>query len=296
MKERLYRSLLYVPGHRGDLLAKSLKGEADIIVLDLEDSVPAEHKDEARRNIGLIQGEVKAAGKVLAVRINSLPEMIVTDIESIVSCGVDTIVVPKVDEEGQIHQLVGHLATSLGDSSKSMAIVAMIESPKGLHNAKTIAASHPWVKALNLGTEDFALEMGMEPSWDSLLYPSQQVLLAAKAAGKLALGYSGSIAEFRNIDLFTSIVERSAKLGFDGGFAIHPKQIGPLNSAFSPKKTEIELAHKIVVAFEEALQRGDGAVNVEGKMVDRPVAIRAQVMLDKAQQIAQRNQQHDLVS
>ena len=296
MKDNLFRSLLYVPGHREDLLTKSMKGDADIVVLDLEDSVPFKLKNEARKNINGFNLEALRVGKSLAVRINSIPEMIPVDIESIVRAGVNIIVAPKVDEVEHVNVLVNQISKSLGGRDKDISIIAMIESPKGIYNANAIAHSHPWVVALNLGTEDFSLEMGMEPSWDSLLYPSQQIILAAKAAGKLALGYSGSIAEFQDINLFSSIVNKSAKLGFDGGFAIHPKQIAPLNTAFSPKESDIALAQRIVSAFDEAMQQGNGAVSVDGKMVDRPVAIRAQVILERARKIASKESSHELVS
>lgn len=295
MRENLFRSLLYVPGHRADLLSKAMKGEADIIVLDLEDSVPIDLKDHARNNIAQFQLEASKAGKSLAVRINSDLDLIAADVESIGQTKVDIIVAPKVDEAEQVATLVELFLEQQDDNKKSLSIIAMIESPTGLFNATAIAHSHPWVVALNLGTEDFSLEMGMEPSWESLLYPSQQLLLAAKSAGKLALGYSGSIANFRDLSQFTSIVERSAKLGFDGGFAIHPKQIQPLNNAFSPKDSEIEFAQRVVEAFDQAMLSGTGAVSVDGKMVDLPVANRAKVVLARAQQIAKKRSAHTLV-
>lgn len=131
-----------------------------------------------------------------------------------------------------------------------------------------------------MGTEDLSFDMEMSPCWDALLVPSMQVNIACKAAGIDALGYVGSIAEFRDIAAFETCVQRSVPLGFSGGFAIHPAQVEVLNRAFSPDPAQVELAGRIVEAYGRAKQEGIGAIAVDGKMIDLPVALRAEKLLD----------------
>ena len=119
----------------------------------------------------------------------------------------------------------------------------------------------------------------MEPEWDGLLNPSQQIVLAARAAGKIPLGYAGSIARYNDLEAFGAIAKRSARLGFEGGFAIHPAQVSLLNEAFTPSENAIFQARRIVSAFEESLSKGLGAVSLDNKMIDLPVVERARRLL-----------------
>ncbi|MBV7394098.1 HpcH/HpaI aldolase/citrate lyase family protein [Mameliella sediminis] len=280
--EMLWRSLLYTPGHQPALAAKAARSAADVVILDLEDAVPPDAKALARKCILESAPVLAAAGKEVAVRINSPAEMQRADLAAAVAAGADIVIVPKVESAAQIRDIADQLA-ALEPPGRHTALIALIETPLGLHEARSIALAHPRLRAINLGTEDFAREMGMEPDWDSLLYPSQQVAIAAKAAGIAALGYAGSIAGFRDIDAFAKMLKKSSRLGFEGGFAIHPSQLAPLNAAFSPGDAEIALAREIVARFEEARAQGVGAISVQGRMVDLPVAQRAEAQLRRAE-------------
>ena len=277
----LWRSLLYTPGHQPGLAVKAARSAADVVILDLEDAVPPDAKELARKMI-LESAPVLAAGhKEIAVRINAVCEAQDADLAAAVGAGADIIILPKIESAGQVRAIANRLS-GIEASGKETALIALIETPKGLHDAGAIALSHPRLRAINLGTEDFSREMGMDPDWDSLLFPSQQVAIAAKAAGIVPLGYAGSITEFRDIDAFDKVLKKSARLGFEGGFAIHPAQITPLNAAFSPSEADVADAEEVVSRFREATASGLGAVSVRGRMVDLPVAIRAEAKLRRA--------------
>lgn len=285
VSQYLWRSLLYTPGHLIKFAQKAAGGEADVVILDLEDAVPDDCKETARGQLVESAGILRAVGKEVAVRINSREEHRDVDLLAAIGCAADIIIVPKVEDAEQIRD-IAHRLDSLGVADgERPALIALIETPTGLLNVRSIAGAHPRLKAVNLGTEDFSLEMGIEPEWDGLLFPSQQVAVAAKAAGILALGYVGSIARFQNIGEFSDMVCKSAKLGFEGGFAIHPSQVAALNAAFSPCEADITRAERIVAGFAAAKQSGAGAVLIDGRMVDLPVVLRAERLLERARRI-----------
>ena len=181
------------------------------------------------------------------------------------------IVLPKVESAVLSVQLEG----------SQYQIIGLIESPLGLLNVNEIAATRERLVGLSIGTEDLSLEMQMQPCWDSLYMPSMQLNLACKASGIAAIGYVGSIGEFRDVEAFRQSVERSAPLGFWGGFAIHPAQVEVLNQAFTPSTEELQAAQKIVTEFSTALKDAKGAIAVDGKMVDLPVYNRAKQLLER---------------
>jgi citrate lyase subunit beta/citryl-CoA lyase len=277
----LWRSLLYTPGHQPALAAKAARSAADVVILDLEDAVPPDAKGLARSLIADSAAVLRAAGRVVAVRVNAGAAQQAADLAAAVAARADVVILPKVEGAGQITATAARL-TAEEPPGHEIALIALIETPLGLHEVRAIAGAHPRLRAINLGTEDFAREMDMEPDWDSLLFPSQQIAIAAKAAGIMPLGYAGSIAGFRDIDAYAAMLRKSARLGFQGGFAIHPAQIAPLNAAFSPSEAEIALAEEIRQRFQEAAAQGQGAVAVQGRMVDRPVALRAEALLRRA--------------
>lgn len=280
--EILWRSLLYTPGHQPALAIKASRSAADVVILDLEDGVPPDAKGLARKAILDSAPMLATAGKEVAVRINTAPAMQDADLSAAVSAGAGILVLPKVESAAQVRTIAERLC-DLEPAGRDTALIGLIETPLGLHEVRTIAQSHDRLRAINLGTEDFAREMGMEPDWDSLLYPSQQITIAAKAAGIVPLGYPGSIAAFHDIDAFSGMLRKSARLGFEGGFAIHPAQIAALNAAYSPSEADIALAEEVVLRFGEAKARGLGAISVQGRMVDLPVALRAEAQLRRAE-------------
>jgi citrate lyase subunit beta/citryl-CoA lyase len=150
---------------------------------------------------------------------------------------------------------------------------------------KEIAASHPRVVALTLGSEDFALSVGMVPEAEGLFFPKQQIVLAARAAGILPLGFIGTVADYKDLEAFRATARRSRRIGFTGASVIHPSQIAILNEEFRPSAEEVEKARRIVSAFEAAAKGNTGAIEVDGKMVDIPVVERARRTLERHEAI-----------
>ncbi len=282
MNDRLMRSLLYVPGQNEKLVTKAAAGSADVIVIDFEDAVPAEVKPVARERLVAHAELITASGKEVAVRVNAEQELLALDIPTVLASATTLLILPKVESAQQVQTVAERLEGS------QVGIIGLIESPKGLLNVTEIAAAHPRLLALSIGTEDLSFDMQMTPCWDSLLVPSMQVNIACKAAGIELLGYVGSIAEFRDIEAFETSVMRSTPLGFTGGFAIHPAQVEVLNRAFSPCREDVAHARRVVEAFAKAQGEGTGAIAVDGKMVDLPVALRAEKLLLRSRLIESR--------
>ncbi|MBY6057990.1 HpcH/HpaI aldolase/citrate lyase family protein [Leisingera daeponensis] len=276
MKPASLRSLLYIPGHVEANVGKAAATAADVVILDLEDAVPPAGKDQARQMLPAAAACLHDRGKAVAVRINNEDSLVDDDLEAATGAGADFVILPKVEDPAFVRQAASFISA---EGCDGLSLIGLIESPAGLLNAPAIAAAHPRLIALNLGTEDFCLEMGMEPDWDSLLYPSQQIVTAARAAGKIPLGYAGSIARYNDIGAFSTTAERSARLGFEGGFAIHPSQVSPLNAAFTPSEGAVTHARRIVEAYEKSLAKGLGAVSLDNKMIDLPVVEKARRVL-----------------
>jgi citrate lyase subunit beta/citryl-CoA lyase len=144
-----------------------------------------------------------------------------------------------------------------------------------------IAASSPRIVGMNLGAEDFALAVGMLPEAEGLFFPKQTLIIAARAAGVLPLGFIGTVADYKDLDAFRATVRRSRRLGFAGASVIHPSQVAILNEEFRPAAAEVEHARRIVAAFDEAKKTSRGSIEVDGKMVDIPVVVRARQVLDR---------------
>ncbi len=274
------RSLLYVPAHVEKLAPKAAATDADAVVLDLEDAVPLPQKAQARQMLPAACSLLQSARKTVAVRVNNDPALLQGDLGAAIAAKADIVILPKVETPDFVRESAAAIEDGQGNGP---VLIALIESPRGLLNAPAIASAHQRLTALNLGTEDFCLEMGMTPEWDTLVNPSQQIVTAARAAGIVPLGYAGSIAEIRDADAFSKTAQRSARLGFEGGFAIHPSQIAPLNKAFSPDDAEIANAARIVQAYDKATEQGLGAASLDGKMIDLPVVGRARRVIAKAQ-------------
>ncbi len=279
----VWRSLLYVPATNENFIKSAHERGADAIKIDLEDSVAMAEKPRARTLVRSAAKSVAKGGADVLVRINRPLRMAVKDIEASVWPEVKGLVIPKVQSSEHIEfldEIISELENERNMQKGGIKLVALIETPQGYFNVRSIARSSHRLSAITLGQEDFSAEMGMvDPEYMSLLSYCQTVQLAAKEAGILAIGYPGSISEFTDLELFKSNVLLARKLGFDGGACIHPKQVPILNEAFTPTKAEIEKAEKIADRYSAALASGDGAVALEGKMIDLPVVARAKRVL-----------------
>lgn len=287
----VWRSLLYVPAHVQRFVDKAHERGADCIQLDLEDSVPAAEKEQARGCIGRAAPLARRGGADVLVRINRPLALAVRDIEAAVGPDVDGFVLPKVESAEHVRLLDEHISEV--ESERGLAVgrsrlVVLIESAAGWLNAASIARASARIVGLNLGSEDFALDCGFEPSAETLLMPKQHLVMAARAAGVLPLGLVGSMTDFGDEAAFRANVRRSRDFGFTGASCIHPAQVPVLNQLFAPTADEIALATRTIAALEEGEREGRGAVALDGRMIDAPVAQRARRVLERHRIITSR--------
>lgn len=285
----LWRSLLFVPAIGDRYIPKAASVGADAIQIDLEDSVPPERKAEARSRVQAIAEEVSARGADIVVRINRPWRMAVADMEASVSARVKALSLPKVPAPGHIHavaEVLDELEAERGLPPGHTGLIAMVETAEGLVRMNEIAAAHPRIVGLIVGSEDLALSLGMRPEADGLYVPAAMSVAAARAAGVLPLGFIGSIADYADKEAFRAIIRRARALGFVGGFAIHPNQVAVMNEEFAPSGPEVAAARALVAAFEAERAKGLGAVVHEGRMIDAPVVERARAILATAARIS----------
>lgn len=278
----VWRSLQYVPAHVEKYVQTAHTRGADAIILDLEDSVPWDHKVRAREGVGRAAGIVGQAGADVLVRINNHPELIAADIAAAVGPEVVALYAPKVDSVEQVRCIAGAIDAAerqQGLPAGRTGLVLIIESAAGFLNMAALAKASSRVVAICLGGEDFALDLGMESADDTLFMPKQQVVIAAAAAGVMPLGLVGGIANFSDPEAYRELAVRSRRFGFVGASCIHPSQVPLLNEAFAPSPEEVELARRTVEGAERAEREGRGAFSLDGKMVDAPIVRRAENLL-----------------
>ena len=164
----------------------------------------------------------------------------------------------------------------------------MIETADAFARIDEIPRASPRVVAMNIGGEDFALDCDMQPDDDVLLHPKQRMIIAARAAGVMPLGFIGTVAGFGDWDQFRAMVRRSRRFGFDGAGCIHPGQVAIVNEEYSPREEDIAYARKIVAMNTQTLQSGRGSFALDGKMIDIPIIVRAEKLIARHEAIKRR--------
>jgi citrate lyase subunit beta/citryl-CoA lyase len=281
MTAATWRSLLYMPANVPRFVVKASGAGADAVVLDLEDSVPADRKEEARDGLAEAIATLRAGatpGDIL-VRVNRPPSLAVRDIEAAARAGADGIQLAKTLGPDHV-VLAAELMAEHG--TRPMALVPMIETAAAVPKLEAIAAAHPSVTALLIGAEDLAAECGAAPDDELIAEVKRRMVLAATAAGVAPLGTLGTVADFRDATAVAALARRSRRAGLSGATCIHPSLVPVLNEAFAPSAEEVEEAKRMLEAAEPVLAAGRGAFTFEGKMVDEPVLIRAHRLLARA--------------
>lgn len=274
-----WRSLLYVPANKERFVRKAAQCGADAVQLDLEDSIAPSEKMQAREAIAGAVDTLQTAPCDIIVRINRPLSLAIRDIETCVRPGVAALSLPKVESADHVRLIAEAIAEAEvrnGVPIGTTRLIVAIETANAWLQMEHIAKSHPRVAAILLGSEDFALSVGIAPDPASLYGPKQALVIAASAAGILPLGLVGSFANFKDSDAFAGLVSRSRALGFRGSSCIHPDQVPLLNAGFSPAPEDVAKAREIVAAFDAAQS---GAVAFEGAMLDRPVVERARATI-----------------
>ncbi len=280
----VWRSMLYVPANNPRFIEKAHTRGADAIILDLEDSVPRTQRDGARASLAGSASAVGQAGADVLVRLNRPWEETMRDIEAAVLPQVDALMVAKTESADHVAQVEAAVAAREHQCSLpegSIRLVPMVETPGAYFRMEEIAAASPRNVAITLGGEDFALETGMVPDGDTLFLPSQVLVYAARAAGIVPLGTFGTVADYDDLDAYAISAQKARRFGFEGASCIHPSVVPGLNAAFAPGAEEVDHARRVVEAYAAAEAEGKGAITIDGKMVDAPVAVRARRLLDR---------------
>ena len=288
----LWRSMLFVPATAERFVAKAHTRGADAIIVDLEDAVAPSEKPRARSLVADVARTVGQAGADVLVRINRPLRMAIPDLEAASGADVDAVMIPKAESASHVRLLaeaMEDLERERGLAPGHTRIVALIETTEGIHNVREIAAASPRMAGITLGGEDFAEALGLPDVVPATLVAHlQQVQLAARDGGILPLGYAGGMANFSDLEAYRADLLAARALGFQGGSCIHPAQVAFLNESFAPTRDEIEKAERIVAAYDKALAEGLGAIELDGRMIDVPVANRARNVLARRDRIARR--------
>lgn len=276
-KDHRRRSRLYLPGNSPKLMLNAGIHQPDAVILDLEDSVAPEKKAEARLMVRNALRGLNFYGTERMVRINQLPAGL-EDLEYVVPHHVNLILLPKCEKADQVRTVDEKITQVLTDSSLEYPVYIMpiIESALGVVNAYQIASASDRVAALAIGLEDYTADLGAQRTREGResFYARNQLVNAAKAAGVQAI--DSVFSDVADMDALREVVLEAKSLGFDGMGCIHPRQINVIHETFAPTDAQIEKAKKIVLAFDEASEKGLGVVSLGSKMIDPPVVIRAQ--------------------
>lgn len=276
---------MFVPGNNPGMMADAHIYGPDSIMLDLEDSVTMAEKDAARLLVYNALKSVDYGDTEMVVRINPLNTPYgKKDIEAVVKAGVHVIRMPKTETAEEVREVereIERVERELGCVGRTL-IMAAIESAIGVVNAYAIATASPRMMGIALGAEDYCANLKTQrtPGGDELRLARETIVVAARAAGIDALDTVYS--NLNDMETFRNEVEFIKTLGFDGKSIINPRQIEVVNEVFAPKEKEIAKARAIVAAIKEAEAKGSGVIAVNGKMVDRPVVIRAQRTINLA--------------
>lgn len=261
------RSMLYMPGANTRALDKGRSIPADAIILDLEDAVSPDAKDQARQNVVDATNEGGYGKRELLLRTNGLSTPWgYNDIVAAAKAKVDAVLIPKVDSADMVLQVQAILEAN--GAPDDLKIWCMIETPRGVLNADEIAGSTPRLGGFVMGTNDLAKELhcAHTPLRLPMLTALSQCLLAARANGIAIL--DGVYMDLNDADGFRESCQQGKEFGFDGKTLIHPKQVEPCNEVFAPSDEEIEHAKRVIAAFDEALAQGKGVATLDGKLIE----------------------------
>lgn len=296
-KNVLLRSWMFVPGNRQRMIEKSLGIAVDAVMMDIEDGVAPAEKDTARKQIAACLDQVAARVRSDAslrtparyVRINAVGhERMRDDLALVLRPGLEGLVLPKVETPDQVktvEQILDSREAEAGLSRAGVRLLVAIESPKGLFNAYAIASSSPRVIGLLFGAEDFSREISLplrrEGEARDLIYARSGIVTAAACAHVQAV--DGVWPDLQDTEGLKKFALQSRRLGFSGMSLIHPAQAEVVNGAFTPAPDEIDYAQKVLKAFDEARERGEGAVAFGGQLLDLPIVDRARQTLALAE-------------
>jgi len=298
MKPR--RSILSVPGHIEKMHHKAVASDVDVIMFDLEDSVPVSEKHIAREKVMQSLSSLEFGSKTVTVRVNGVDTPFcyqdIIAVASLTEGGIDSLVLPKMNNAAEVHfaDILLNQVEASAENKNTIGLEASIESAEGLNEVSSIAAASTRLKTLVFGIADYSSSIGARlvsisghGENEEEIYPGHRwhfvhsrMVMAAKANGLMVI--DAPYGNFKDDEGLTKSAGMAAALGFDGKWAIHPNQISVINKVFSPSTEEIERALTIINALSAAALVGKGAVTIEGRMVDRATVRLAQKTYDTA--------------
>jgi citrate lyase subunit beta/citryl-CoA lyase len=256
-----------MPGSNGRALEKAKTLAADGLIFDLEDAVAPEAKAAARQQVCEAVHTGGYGRRELIVRVNGLATRWGReDLAAVASCGAEAVLLPKVESAALVRQTWDMLTAS--GASEHLALWCMLETPLGILHAEEIAASHPQVATLVMGTSDLVKDLHARHTRERLplLTSLGLCVLAARAYGLTAL--DGVHLDLEDAAGFAAVCHQAVELGFDGKTLIHPKTIATANAIFSPVPDEVAWARTIIAAHAQAVAAGRGVVLVEGRLIE----------------------------
>ncbi len=279
--DRFRFSRLYLPGNIPSMMINAGLHSADGIILDLEDSVAPAKKDEARILVRNALRQVNFNGAERMVRINQ-GERGLTDLESVIPHNVNMVLIPKCESAGTVKDVENKIQEikNRHKLANPVHLMPIIETALGVEMSFEIARSSESIAAMAIGLEDLTADMGVSRTKEGKesLYARTRLINAAKAAGIQPI--DSVFSDVDDMDALLQNVVISKALGFEGMGCIHPRQIAIIRQGFAPSSDEIEKSIKIVLAFEDARNKGQGVVALGSKMIDLPVVSRAQKIID----------------
>ena len=277
-----WRSILFVPATATRLIAGAQTRGADAVQLDLEDALPPDAREAARASVpASIATLAQGPGEVL-VRINRPWRDAVRDLEAVVHPGLSAVTLPKTGGPADlfvVSDILDELEAERGLPRGRIGIIAQVEDALGLRTMGAATVFPERLCGITIGPEDFTLDLGVEPTRETLLEPLRASILIARAAGVPALGFARSIGDFKDLPALADAVAEAYRLGARGAFCVHPKQVPVLNDGFQPTAEAARRARAVVAAFETAMRNGSGVAALDGAMIDRPVYERARRVL-----------------
>ncbi|MDB4145530.1 CoA ester lyase [Amylibacter sp.] len=312
---RLNRSELAVPGSNVQMIEKAAKSSADVIFLDMEDAVAPADKEQARKNIIEALNDIDWGTKTMSIRINGLDTHYmyrdIVDVVEQAGTRLDLIMIPKVGTAADVYA-IDMMVTQIEDAKgykKRIGFEHIIETALGMQNVHEIASASKRNESLHFGVADYAASTrarttiigGVNPDYSVLTDPDEdnarqihwgdmwhyaisRMVVAARANGLRPV--DGPFGDFSDSDGYIAAAKRAAVLGCEGKWAIHPSQITLANKVMSPSESEVDKANRIIEAMKIAASEGKGAVSLDGRLIDYASIRQAEVLVEKANQIA----------
>ena len=286
----LIRSVIFVPGNQAKMLERALAFNADIILVDLEDSVPPSEKVNAREMAREWVPRLRREGRRVMVRVNALDTGLTRDeVAAVMGPDLNGVSIGKVDSVWDIqeaHRIITASESSAGLEPGHVKIIPWIETARAVMAVQQIALASPRIVALAFGAEDFTNDMGIQRSDTSeeTYFARSLVPIAARAAGVACV--DSPFVQFRDPEALRRDLQVVRQMGYSGKFAIHPNQLDIINEMFGPQPEEVAYARRVMDAWDRAEAAGRGSIDLDGRMVDVPVVKRAQNLLAFAEAIA----------